>query len=375
MRVLYEGSIFEMLRCGGVARYFVELINRLPAQTTPIMLGPEEPPQGITHPQFQYDSVRTRPPLKFLRKLWHPAQHGRISKRMEQQQVDLVHWTYYQGLCRRPIAPSRVPTVITVYDFIHEAFPKTDPTGKSVRMKAEAIEVADHICCISQTTYDELCERFPTAANRASITPLGSGLTDVETSPLPAELAGRPFVLFVGRRGGYKNFDLLWRAWNKMKQRTPDLHLVLVGPRMKPRERAALGWPDDDPRIHLYAGAEDSLLKTLYQHCNAFVFPSKMEGFGLPVLEAMINGCPVFASSCAALREVAGSAGYFFDPDDVDQLVDLLIAAGEDSIIDRDSKIVAGHRRAENFSWENTAAQTIQVYQDLLKQNRSRNAA
>ncbi len=375
MRVLYEGSIFEMLRCGGVARYFVELINRLPAQTTPIMLGPEDPATGITHPRFQYEAVRTRPPLKILRKLWHPAQHGRIGKRMHQQQADLVHWTYYQGLCRRPIEQSTVPTVITVYDFIHEAFPNTDPTGKSLTMKARAIDLADHICCISQTTYDELCQRFPSAANRASITPLGSGLADVHPAPLPTELAGRPFVLFVGRRGGYKNFDLLWRAWNKMKQQTPELNLVLVGPRMKPREQAALGWSHDDPRTHLYVAAEDSLLKTLYQHCSAFVFPSKMEGFGLPVLEAMINGCPVFASSCAALREVAGSAGYFFDPENVDELAELLIAAGDDSIVDRENKIAAGHRRADYFSWENTATQTIKVYEDLLKQDRVRHAA
>ncbi|MFG0261450.1 MAG: glycosyltransferase family 4 protein [Novipirellula sp. JB048] len=375
MRVLFEGAILEILRCGGIARYFTELINRLPETTAPILLGPESPAEGFTHPRLRYEAVRTQPPLRFLRKLWHPAQHGKIARRIEQQHADLIHWTYYRGLCRRPIQRSGIPTVVTVYDFIHEAFPDTDPSGRTLAMKARAIEIADHICCISQTTYDELCERYPSAASRASITPLGSGLADVPSAPLPHELAGAPFVLFVGRRGGYKNFAVLWQAWQKIKHRTPELKLVLVGPAMKPRERTALGWSAEDARTQLYAAADDALLKTLYQHCAAFVFPSQMEGFGLPVLEAMINGAPVFASSCAALREVAGTAGYFFDPNDADTLADLLIAAGNDAIADRDSRIDQGYRRAAQFTWEQTAAKTLAVYESLLPHNLTRTAA
>ena len=98
----------------------------------------------------------------------------------------------------------------------------------------------------------------------------------------------------------------------------------------------------------------------------AFAFPSKMEGFGLPALEAMESGAPVIASSCDALREVLDSAGYYFDTGDIDTLTDLLIAAGGDCLDDRQRKIDLGHRRARQFSWDQTAHQTMQAYQGLL---------
>jgi glycosyltransferase involved in cell wall biosynthesis len=375
MKITYEGAILSIMRCGGIARYFRELTNRLPSEMTPIFLGPPGSSEGLTHPNLRYEEVPTRPPFTWMGKIWRPLQHNRIGRLIEDQHADLIHWTYYLGLCRRPIQRSGVPTVVTVYDFIHEAFPESDPKGQQHRTKAEAIKIADHICCISQTTFDELCERYPSAASRASITPLGSGLIDVDSAALPPSLRNRPFLLFVGRRGGYKNFGVVWKAWNQIKSTIPDAVLALVGPPIKKREQSKLGWDANDARVQLFANADDSLLKSLYQGCSAFVFPSKMEGFGLPVLEAMTNGAPLLASGCAALREVAGSAGYFFEHDDVDAVSQLMIAAANGSLHDAASKVAQGYRRAESFSWESTAQKTIQAYESLLNQNSLRRAA
>ncbi|MGB7345039.1 MAG: glycosyltransferase family 1 protein [Pirellulaceae bacterium] len=366
MNVLYEGAVFEIMRCGGVARYFTELINRLPSDSQPKILGPEERPEGISHPNFTYEGVRTQPPLKLIRKAWRPLQQSRIGKLIDQQSADLVHWTYYSGLCKRPIRKSKAPTVVTLYDFIHEAYPDSDPSGKHHSTKVDAIEMADRICCISQATYDELCQRHPNAADRACITPLGSGLESVTPTALPSELTNRNFLLFVGRRDSYKNFQTLWKAWNQVKDQIPDTLLAIVGPPMKKREQADLSWNDQSDREILFAGADDALLKTLYQHCCAFVFPSKMEGFGLPVLEALSNNAPVIASTCAAFREIAGTSAYFFESDDVDHLSQLLLDAGTDSLADRETKSIEGHRQAKQFTWDNTAAKTVEVYRSLV---------
>ncbi len=367
MQVLYEGSIWETMRCGGIARYFTELINGLPASSTPVLVGPEPRPEGIQHPKFRFEGVRTNPPLKWMRRFWHPAQHGRIAKRIDQIQPDILHWTYYRGLCRRPIQKSTMPSVITLYDFIHEAFPETDPLGNHLRMMQQAIGVADHICCISQTTYDQFCARYPAARERASVIPLGSSLGDVIPDDLPVELVGRPFVLFVGRRSGYKNFAALWHAWNRVKAQFPDLQLALVGLPMNASEQASLQWASSCQRVHLYAGADDALLKSLYCGCEAFVFPSKMEGFGLPILEAMGCGATVLASLCAALQEVAGPAGTYFDSNNPEELAELLRSVAADELSDRVRKRTLGLERVKAFSWGESVEKTNAIYERLVR--------
>ena len=172
MKILYEGAVFEIMRYGGVARYFTELINRLPTAAQPHVLGPTDRPGGLTNERLAYHEVKTQPPVKLFRKAWRPLQHARLTKSIDANPANVVHWTYYSGLCKRKIQKSRQPMVITVYDFIHEAYPESDPGGKHRAQKARAIEMADRICCISQFTYDELCSRYPSAAQRASVTRL-----------------------------------------------------------------------------------------------------------------------------------------------------------------------------------------------------------
>ncbi|TWT56362.1 glycosyltransferase family 4 protein [Allorhodopirellula solitaria] len=367
MRVLYDGAIFESTQRGGIARYFTEVINRLPAAVHPILIGSEDQLADMTHRNFVHHKIRARPPAKLFKGLWRAAQGRHAARLLQQENGSLIHWTYYQGLCRQPIRSLSVPSVITIYDFIHEAFPEMEPSGVTRAMKQRAIELASHICCISQTTFHELCERFPEAANRASVTPLGSSLTAGEAAPLPNSLVERPFLLFVGRRDHYKNFAVLWDAWNNIQKRAPELELVVVGPPMDSAERARLGANCESSRLHLIPNAPDSLLKALYQNCEAFVFPSRMEGFGLPILEAMSNNAPVLASSCSAFREVAADAGHYFDPEDVDSLADLLYCISQQSLADREEKVIAGHRRVAFYTWEKTAEQTMDAYRQVVQ--------
>ncbi len=375
MRVVYEGAVFEIMRTGGAARYFIDIINRMPAPAQPVVMAPLNVDLPLTHPRLEVAGVRTRPPLKLIRRLWRQMQHSRLENQTASLGGDLVHWTYYVGLCRRAIRRGKLPNVITVLDFIHEAFPELDPGGENRHWQRQAIEAADHICCISETTHTEFCQRYPQAADRASVTMLGNSFASVEPQPVAPPLTNRPFVLFVGRRGGYKNFRVVWEAWNRARQRDADLALVVVGPPMKTRERSQLGMLHAPEGLFHLGAVTDRELKGLYQACRAFVFPSKMEGFGLPALEAMESETAVIASSCAALREVLQSAGHYFDAEDVDTLTDLITAAGRDALADREHKIQLGRQRAAKLSWEQTAQQTFQAYQQLLANDSHRRAA
>lgn len=368
MRILYEGAIFQILRCGGVARCFSELIRHLPAECQPVVMGPVEDPPDLEHPRLDYVGVPTEPTLSILRKLTRERMQRQIGRAFHAQSADLEHWTYYNGLCRRPIERSERPLVVTVLDFVHEAFPDLDPSGNHVALKYEAIRRADHLVCISQATHDELCQRFPEAAAKASVIPLGTSLADVSAAPLPESLVGKPYVLFVGRRNSYKNFRVVWEAWKRLRGHLPsDATLAVAGPPMKRREAAELEWIDDGS-VQRFDHVSDGVLKSLYENCRAFIFPSMAEGFGLPSLEAMASGAPVMASDLAVMREVVGNCGYYFDPTDIRMVAELVEAAVTDTLPGRDAIVAAGKRRAEQFSWRATAEQTAAVYRRVTEQ-------
>ncbi len=367
MKILYEGAIFQILKCGGVARCFTELIHHLPSDCQPLVVGPANESPDFRRPDASYRGVSTEPAVPWLRKWTRDRMQRQITEVVEKTEADLEHWTYYSGLCRRPIRRGNRPLIVTVLDFVHEAFPSLDPSGKHIAIKNEAIRCADQLICISQSTHDELCERFPEAREKASVVPLGTSLADVEPADLPAEVAGRPFVLFVGRRNSYKNFAVVWEAWKHLRDSLPqDARLVIVGPPMKRRESAELDWKDDGSAI-LMPDASDAVLRKLYEHARAFLFPSKAEGFGLPSLEAMAAGAPVMVSDLPVMREVVGDCGYYFDPDDADMVADMMRLALTDGLPDADSIIRSARERAATFSWADTARATADVYRRQLQ--------
>ena len=342
--ILYEGAIFQILRCGGVARYFSELIAHLPHEFRPIVTGPRDDPPELSHPLLRYQGVATEPPAAWLRKWTRSQFQKRIAAEFNSTSADIEHWTYYEGLCRRRIERTDRPLVSTVLDFVHEQFPDLDPSGKHVQIKHDAIEAADHLICISQSTRDELCQRVPQARDKTTVIPLGTSLTEVNAEPVPPELLDKPYVLFVGRRNSYKNFAVVWRAWQRLADRLPpEARLVIVGPPMKRREAQELGWQDDES-VALFPNASDAMLKGLYQQARSFIFPSKAEGFGLPSLEAMAAGTPVMVSDLPVMHEVVGGCGYYFDPDDIGMVAEMMWAAVNDTLPGRDAIVELGKK-------------------------------
>lgn len=353
---------------GGIARYFAEIIPRLPGNTQPNVLLSEQAQLTFGHPGMCTQRANVRPPLKMLGRFWRPRQFPRLTKQMAGMQCDLTHWTYYCGLAFRPIPSTAGPNIVTVYDFIYEHFPEFDIKGRHRAWQRQSIGAADHIFCISNTTYDELCERYPSAAKRSSVTPLGNSFADVELETIPQGLRDQPFILFVGTRSGYKNFRLLWDAWKIARMEVPELSLVAVGPPLKRKEKKTLGLDSESCDGFIPLGrVSDGLLKGLYQECQAFVFPSRMEGFGLPAVEAMESGAIVLASDCPTFKEVCGDVGFYFDPSDANQCADLLVAAVGEMLGDRQEIARKSKQRARKFKWEETVCKTVEVYRQFAK--------
>src|SRR5439155_12251123 len=133
----------------------------------------------------------------------------------------------------------------------------------------------------------------------------------------------RPYLLFVGNRGTYKNFDLLARTYARSDRLQREFDIVCFGGQRESSHPARLEQLGIASRVQYFSGG-DQVLANLYRHAFALVYPSKYEGFGIPPLEAMHYGCPVIASNAGSLPEVVADAGLMFDPNSEDDLLNKL---------------------------------------------------
>ena len=370
MRVLYDGAIYSVQTAGGINRYFAELISRLPADWSPIMATAAIPEVHFPeHGGMQWQQCGTyqglKPWVKWRRRRFFQRCYASVD-------ADVVHPTSYRLLSNQPLTSLRQPLVVTVYDMIHERFPDLlDRRRRNARQKRAAILAAKRIICISESTRRDLLELYPEVEDRVSVIHLAANLGGTTEITLPGEELARsprdfqdrsPYFLYVGSRAAYKNFDRLLRAMQAVVQSHPQVRLVVAGARLTNHEQqqiAALGLCD---HVEALTSVTDDQLRALYHHSLALVYPSRYEGFGIPVLEAMACQTVVVAADTSSIPEVAGDAARLFQPLDTDELADILkdlLAHPEQ----RQPLIERGLQRVRQFSWDKTASATWNVYQ------------
>jgi glycosyltransferase involved in cell wall biosynthesis len=249
---------------------------------------------------------------------------------------------------------------------IHERYPGSfaadDPTA---RMKALAVHRADHIFCISESTRRDLLETHQLSEDRVSVTYLGYDTLPISGSGAIGLVGSMPYLLYVGGRHGYKNFEGLVRAFASSGWLRSNLRIICFGSTgFSQAERtliASLGLPEFQV---IQLGGGDDLLGALYKNAAAFVYPSKYEGFGIPPLEAMSLDCPVICSNVSSIPEVVGEAGEYFDPHNVES-----IRASIERVLQSPTRqqelIVQGRFRRELFSWRRCAQETLKIYRRL----------
>jgi glycosyltransferase involved in cell wall biosynthesis len=285
---------------------------------------------------------------------------------------DLFHWTSNflppKG-CRRQI--------MTLYDLTSLLFPKHHPWGRRVAhsmMIARSAAVADGIIVISHHTKQDVMRYLGVPESKLYVVhPAASSLfasKSVAQRSMALSKYGLPdksYILFIGNIEPRKNLVRLLVAYSEARKQLTRRHrLVLVGGQgwqnaeiFRKAEELDLG---SDLIFLGYVPDED--LPALMSGAVVFVYPSLYEGFGLPPLEAMACGTPVITSNVASLPEVVGDAAILIDPYDTAALASSLTRVLESREL-RQELHERGIKRAELFSWENTARQTVKVYEDV----------
>jgi glycosyltransferase involved in cell wall biosynthesis len=360
MKIAYDSQIFTNQIVGGVSRYYWELSKNifLLGENVSIFAGlfqneylNNENGVNLIGKKISYPKYS----IRFFQTLNTIVSHNQIKN----WKPDIIHCTYYS---QNLYLPKHRPQIVTVYDMIHELF-KDEFRNRHLitKQKKAAVNRADHIICISHSTKSDLINLFGIDKSKISVVHLGVELKDFNYNKEIKNSYLRPFILYVGQRSGYKNFNKFIEAFSKSKFITKEFDIVAFGG--GPFDKSELSYFKKinlDKKISQVQGDENKL-KEYYASASAFVYPSVYEGFGLPPLEAMASGCPVISSNSSSMPEVIRSAGEYFDPNCLDSMIYAM-----ESVLMSNTKpqelISKGYDNLANFTWQKCANETLAVY-------------
>ncbi len=367
MKIAFDQQIFLLQEYGGISRYVCELQESLAKFEN---VDSEIFASLHTNKNLQHSKARSNNNFyfssgNFIKNKIIQYLSPRLSRRaMQKFKPKIIHETYYTA---EPFKIKNASNVLTVYDMIHELYPQEfQNSRKTTDPKKAAADRADHIICISDNTRRELINIFGLSQNNISVVHLGvDNAFWAEPPAILRENFNRPFLLFVGKREGYKNFNFFLHAFASSRLLMSEFDIVCFGGGLfTERElNMAKAFGLQQTQLRNRTGA-DTELRKLYHHAHALVYPSLHEGFGLPPLEAMAAQCPVIVSNQSSLPEIISDAGQYFDPIDVDSARNAI----EDVLTSKNISqqlIVRGKERCRQFTWEKCATETLEIYNRL----------
>lgn len=366
MRILYDHQAFSTHRYGGISRYFHEIANLIardgrnhveifaPLYVNEYFRASDDlvVPSGWYVPEIPKS-------LRIIRALDNFASVILRGRR----DVDIFHETYYS---LHDFCPRSAKRIVTVHDMIHERLPqyfrRDDDTPQ---VKAHAVKRADHVICVSENTRRDLIELLGVPREKTTVVHHGYVLT-AQAASFEPETGGKPYILYVGHRNAFRNFERLLRAYAQSAVLKNDFVLLFFGGgELSANEHDALKSLSLTGANVMHLSGGDDILAALYSNAAAFVYPSLYEGFGIPPLEAMSYGCPVVCSNVSSIPEVVGDAAELFNPEDEHDmrgaLERVVLSEGRASMLTE-----RGYARCKLFSWEKCANETLDVYKRAL---------
>lgn len=282
--------------------------------------------------------------------------------------ADIYHSPYYLMPYRLP-----TPTLLTVYDLIPLLYPHYFSRRTRLIFKwatTLAIRAATQITTISQATRHDLLTHYHPSPDKVTAIPLAA---DPNFCPVSADTIANlrarlklpeDYVLYVGSNKPHKNLVRLIEAWATIQPQPTSLVIAGVWDSRHPDSYQRMKQLNLSGTVHFLGPVAEADLPALYSGATMFIFPSEYEGFGLPVLEAMACGVPVACANTSSLPQVAGDAALLFEPTDTASMAEVLHRLLNDVNL-RANLRQRGLCRAEQFSWQQTAQETLALYRKM----------
>ncbi|WP_447968235.1 glycosyltransferase family 4 protein [Nitrospira sp. M1] len=282
---------------------------------------------------------------------------------------DLLHFPY--DSC---IALKQGKFIVTIHDVKPLLYPKPNKHVNFYSLMKllylpRPFETIDHVITVSDCSRNDIVRNLGVSEDRVTVIPQGveQDIFTPLTTDVVQEQPEAPYVLCVAGADPTKNVQSLILAFSLLPEKIRHGHqLLLVGDLKKQDDLLRLAKEKGIEAQTVFTGVvSDEQLVRFYQHASVFVFPSLYEGFGLPVLEAMACGCPVVCSNTSSLPEVVGGAAKMVGPLDIPALEYAMREVLSDSTL-RLSMRKAGLQRAKQFSWDQTATRTVELYERVV---------
>lgn len=374
MTIVLDGIIFEQQANGGIPRTYQEILPRIcnldpTIQFSLITHGPIRstwPPHAQINHRCLWSFNRYIQPGNYLWSFKKQIRSRIAGLSLKSQAHEIWHSTHYTLPYKW-----KGPVLISAYDLLIERFASMfdEYLYHQIRMEMRrCIVAADGVICNSETTKKEIIDFYQIDGSKLYVVPLAC--SDVfHRLPLmkfkdEEDVLNRqkPFFLYVGGRGKYKNFKTVLAAYEVWPQKE-NVDLVVVGGEWTSVEKSWLIKKKLIQNVQLVGRLNDENLCVLYNRAQALIYSSLYEGFGLPLLEAMACGCPIIASHIPSTVEVAGDIPIYFESEKSESLRNAFdIALNE---VQNKQQIDDGYMRLNNYSWEKTAQQTLNLYQQF----------
>lgn len=362
-KIYIDYQIYTMQNFGGISRVFTELYKEFKKSDEiepifPILFSDNEYIGEIK--RVKSISPRNK---SFIKRLFYYAINRLYSTYiLIKGDFDIFQPTYYDPYFFPFL--KRKPFVLLVHDMIHEIFPETvSKKDKTIEWKKKLIHKADKILAISENTKKDIIKFYGIDQSKIDVVYWGTSLR-ITKKNFDIDLPKR-YILFIGNRGAYKNFELFFKSVSILLKESKDLYLVCAGSSsFSDKEIEMFKEFGVEEKVKHFRFKDDNEFAYIYNKALCFVFPSLYEGFGIPVLEAFACDCPAVISNTSSLPEVGGDAVEYFDPKDMKSIKNSVEKVVKNEKL-RKELIVRGRKRLKLFSWERAAQKFINTYKEI----------